>query len=349
MCYKSHIRIHRAKDDKNSEGDSGGDQNAHDSLDEVVGEVVDEIDREPTPVEGEDRFDVMADEIAAVLRTTHESAARLQAEAEQKATARIDEATAKAAALLADAETAASTRHDEAEAAAQAKADEADAAAKAMRDEAEAAAKTIRDEAEAAAKTRVDEATAEAEHAAAARSAEADEHSQAQTREASELLAEATALLEQARERDRTIRQEADVYAEARKAELHAEATSNRDTTAELLARSKQLFADAERELSNNIQRSTASLSELASIQDSMKAVHDEQAQLDLSPPTEATEGNQVIDLTDGDGGESDDDETGSAPGAAKADELGEKLQSASAKANDRLSNWPPPPPPSED
>ena len=87
------------------------------------------------------------------------------------------------------------------------------------------------------------------------------------------MLEEATGLLEQAKERARGIRAEADAYADARRVEhdeLIAQASRARDEATTMIARSRRVLGEAEQELGVRIDQATQSLSKLTEMRRSM-------------------------------------------------------------------------------
>ena len=100
MCYMSVILKRRSRDEQ---GPSSG-QEGQTSLDDAIDEAVDGLEDGPMAGEEEDRFDVMAAEIADLLRTAKVASHRLEAESAVTAQATIDEANDRAATLVAEAE-----------------------------------------------------------------------------------------------------------------------------------------------------------------------------------------------------------------------------------------------------
>ena len=174
------------------------------SLDDAIDEVTDGVEGEAMGDDGEDRFDVMAAEIASLFRSAQDASRRLESEA-----------AARAKATLVEAET---------------------------------------------------------------RKGEAD------------------ALIAEARERNVSIRREADEYADARRAELAeltAAATSTREASAETLDKARKLLSETEQELTKIIDQATAALAALSAIRAASAPVEAEQKALDDSAASE------VVDLTD--------------------------------------------------
>ena len=229
--------------------------------------------------------------------------------------------------------------------------DEAEARAKVRGEEASEAAAEKLAEAEIKAKARHDEA----ERAAATTRANAEDESKVLVEQANGLLEEATGLLEEVRERDRRQRLEASARAEAQLAEhrqLLAAAAHDREQSAEVLTRSRNVLAATERELAGRIEQVTASLATLTQLQSELDHLEEHHAQLASAsttgvqkqsqgdePAVDSSDDDEVIDLTEPD---PTSDHAAAATAAEPAepsedrdaeDPLEEKLRDAASRA----------------
>ena len=175
---------------------------------------------------------------------------------------------------------------------------------------ADEAAHRVAADADRDAQARIAEATeqaaglvSDAETQASARRAEAE-------KQARGVLDEATELLDQARERGREIRRQADAYAEARRvehAELIAQATRDRDQATAVMAGARRVLGEIGQELGERIDHATQSLGKLTEMQGALSRLEAEHAGLaDIGADTETTPpgdsgDDDVIDLTDSD------------------------------------------------
>jgi hypothetical protein len=100
MCYTFGILKRRGRD----EDHPSDERDAQNSLDDAIDEVANGVEGESMPDEEADRFDVMAAEIADLLRTAKMASRRLESEAATMAQATIDAANERAAAVVAEAE-----------------------------------------------------------------------------------------------------------------------------------------------------------------------------------------------------------------------------------------------------
>jgi hypothetical protein len=123
--------------------------------------------------------------------------------------------------------------------------------------------------------------------------AEAESRRQAIIDDAKAQLEEACALLHQAQERDRAVRREADEYARAVRADLahlQAEVAADQQRVGERLARSTDLLATAEVEISQNLDHATLSLAVLSRLRDAITHLQGE--------PQPLGDRSELVDLT---------------------------------------------------